>query len=289
MFNFSVLLTVATLLLVESYKLISLKLRLTTTPTSRSSNTSIFFPIQLTVLTILYNQFFNTTIATSSTNVQLLLVLFSIYFFWFIKYESTTILLICWILTNLFSSTPNIVVFVFMAEFLSFITFFFLFFNVSKTHTSRTTPIIYFILLNILTLMWGLLLVIVTLYTHGTTSINLLAAQVTLHPIVTLALIVYVTLKLGQGPAIFFKFRFYRILNLYDLILYLCVYLTYVWPVLFYLINSLASGLFLWHHYFILFLPTVFLLLSLTTYSSIWDFLVFSTWVFIWYALLLTL
>lgn len=188
-------------------------------------------------------------------------------------------------------NNQNLGSYIIVAELFSILMFLILFFTNNFFTENLSLGAFYFISLNIVTFLFGVIFVVLVLCTYGSLNIENLVFfnQLNQNIYLTVFFSVYTILKLGQGPAVFFKFKFYKFTNIFNLIYYLFTYVILVWPYLllillkvYYTSTSVTCVM-------IPFVATIFLLQSIFFSSNITDFLVFSTWVFIWYQTVYTI
>ena len=186
-------------------------------------------------------------------------------------------------------SNDSIVSFIFGAELLSIVTFFVVFFN--NTQRLYNTGIFYFFLNNIITFLFGVFAVIVLLNDFGTLDISILRYMMfaDFSKISLLFLFFYFLLKLGQNFAVLFKFRFYRFMKFTNILYYLVVYVIFIWPLILTLLSEFFNDQINLYGLYFLIISTFMIFQSVFIYSSLIDFMVFSTWIFMWYQIIFIL
>jgi len=157
--------------------------------------------------------------------------------------------------------------------------FFVLFFSNGFYTTYLSHGVFYFLVGNIITFLFGVVFLIITLCCYGTLSIDTLSFLVVAHPnhFITLFFLIYLLLKLGQGPAVFFKFRFYKLSSLFNLLHYIFTYVIVIWPFLLLVMLRFDAIVTPWATVFILLVITLYLLQSIFFFTGVLDFIVFST------------
>lgn len=288
MFNFSIIFVLIVFCLCEVYKL----------SLSKNHN-KLIFPHKFLInddFFLLQFCFLSTFLFKSSMSFNIMqnFLIFSIWIsfffhFFFKKYQpnKTKFLIILCFITNFIILDFNLITFIFCAEFLSILTFFILFFNSSTYLQERKFNVIYFFIANIIVFLFGVLFCVVMLSLVGSLNIEIvfLFIKNTTKGYFYIFLALYTLFKLGQGPIVFFKFRFYRSLNLTEILYYLFVYTVLIWPFLiFFSCKFFAIQPIL--HSILIIAVTATLVQFLFSYSNFVDFLVFSTWVFTWYLLM---
>lgn len=288
MFNNLILFIFATFLICESYKYSILKNYNTINGIVINKHTTST-PIQLAIfhwfiLTSIYFKFSQTT-ATLYLIFSILLL-----FFLFKKIVPVFYVHIFFLLsfhTSIILTSNDLLTLVLNAELISLITFFFLFFNRTSHKHFYKTSAFYFIVNNIVTFLFGLLTLLIILTCCGTSNVDVVFHYFLLSnsSVTKIVLLLYFFCKLGQGPIIFLKFKFYRHSNLFYLFLYVSSYVVLIWPFLLVIIVRLIPTIDITATHIIAFIITYFLLQSLVFNKSFVDFIVFSTWSFVWYQL----
>ena len=284
MFNFFNVIFFSSLFICEVYRQSLLRTTDTTLTNHKVFEKNEYLLLQFSFLWFFFNKF----LINSFFFFYVFLLSFFLYFFVFFKKNSNFIILFTYFFLQVFS-TKNVISFIFIAELISISIFFILFFGTDNL-TIKKTNIFYFFVTNILVFFFGSLFALFATIHYGTADTYLIAQQMFLEKnnSVTILFLAYLIFKLGQGPVIFFKFRFYRLTALLDLLFYLTVYLILIWPALSLITLNLLLSVDFVFIAAVLVIITAVLLQSVFLYSNFIDFLVFSTWSFIWYVFLLT-
>lgn len=181
----------------------------------------------------------------------------------------------------------NIFSFIVGGELISISLIFLLFFNSNPEYTRLNYGVFYFLVSGAVTLLIGVILVSCFLCFYGSLNTHTLVLFFEIQPNNTLCILMnmYTLLKLGQGPVVFVKFRFYRATQVVNLVYYVCAYVILLWPFLFYILLNFEQAINSVYLVILLISTSLYLLNSVFFFSSIADFLVFSTWTYTWYQL----
>jgi len=212
------------------------------------------------------------------------------YFFNKFGYYNNTIFIVLFIVHLLSLKSITLVSVLAIAELLSIAMFFVLFFNNTKQNVNTQISSIFFIITNIIVFLFGVMSIFVILHIYGTLDLYVLNvySTFTVNETACLTFVLYILFKFGQGPVIFFKFRFYRGVGVFSLSAYLFIYVVLIWPLLAATIPLLIVNYSLVVTTTFVLSIVCFVMYSIFVYNSFVDFLVFSTWVFSLYILLYT-
>lgn len=291
MFNFTTILLIFILLFCETYKIIFFSTLNNLNYSQKTKSTDSYLPLINVFLWFFFNKnYFDSQIDEPIFYLIYLSFTFFIIYFFFLKKSENFFLTLTFFFYTVFL-THNIIVFIITAELVSLTTVFVLFFSNTSVFKKTRFSIVYFMITNIIVFVFGVVLIFILFKFYGTGNIKNLThlSFFYTNSLINILFTLYLVLKLGQGPIIFFKFRFYKTINTVDLNYYLFVYCVLIWTPLLFFFSSIVL-----HHnniytYIVILLITFFLLQSVWLYNSFTDFLVFSTWIFTWYVVLYTL
>lgn len=226
---FKNLLTVSfvVVLVCESYRLSIGRVFYTNLPLHRSLSPSDFLPLVYVLYLLFITKeifLYNLTICFFLLSTLIILIPILRQF----QFQYNFILVLLAMLVCLSSTNNSLVSLVFSTELISITAFFIIFYNESYKKKININ-VVYFLISNIITFIFGILTCLLALNFFGTCDLDIICLQLspTNHWFQILFL-VYILLKLGQGPIIIFKFRFYRLPNVTDLLFYIFVYTIFI-------------------------------------------------------------
>lgn len=176
----------------------------------------VFLYKNMYINNVSFNFFFFSILSTI-----LIYYLFSTFFI----NDNSSIVILC-LVTLVMYVEWSFITFVLISELLTLVSFFFLFFFNKNMVDKHFSKILYFFLSNILILFFGILSILLILKNYGTANINTLLMVINNNPdfLFKVTFSLYLIFKLSQGPIVFAKFKFYKVLNIKNLLIYLFIY-----------------------------------------------------------------